>query len=151
MNDLASIGNRLLISRRDLGIDQKELGRRAKVSNTYISDIERGKARNVGIDVLSSLADALGVSAAYLMGFTDDPLAGVDDPATDAETRRIGEEREGYSALVEEVQGRSQSELRLARRVVAMFLALPPSEQELALDILERLERASRPRIIGAE
>lgn len=68
------------MSRKDLDIDQRELGRRVGVSNTYISNIERGHAKNVTADVLVKLAEVLGVSVNYLLGLSDAPTT-VDDGA----------------------------------------------------------------------
>ncbi len=73
------LGRRVLLSRLDLGLNQKELAEAAAVSNSLISDIERGKVTNVGIDNLLAIADALGVSLLYLMGRTDNPLLGLKD------------------------------------------------------------------------
>lgn len=70
-----TIGDRVLLERRALGIDQEELGKRANVSRPYISQIERNKASNVGLKVVDDLAAALNVSLAYLLGFTDDRTA----------------------------------------------------------------------------
>ena len=51
MFDIKILATRLLLSRRDLGLDQLELASRSGVSNSYISDLKRGRARNVGVDV----------------------------------------------------------------------------------------------------
>jgi transcriptional regulator with XRE-family HTH domain len=83
MVDMKLLGQRLLLSRRDLDLDQIELAAKSGVSNTYISDLERGRTRNVSVDVVLSLADALGVSIQYLLGLTEDPLQGVADEADD--------------------------------------------------------------------
>lgn len=68
------MAHRLLLSRRDLGMNQAELSRLSGVSRTYISEIERGKISNVGVDVVFKLASSLGVGVGYLLGLTDDPL-----------------------------------------------------------------------------
>lgn len=73
------LGKRLLLSRRDLDLTQEELAERAGISRSYIANVERGRVTNVGVETLTALAGALGVSPAYLMGITDDPLAGVAD------------------------------------------------------------------------
>lgn len=139
-------GDRVLLERRQVGINQEELARRIGLkSSSYISQIERNQADNVGINVVFGIADALGVSPAYLMGFTDDPLAAMDDTAA------LREAPEPYSVLVEELGELTAAQLRLARRVIALFLSLPANDQELALSVLERIERASQARVVGVE
>lgn len=51
--------------RRDAGLSQEELGDRAEVHQTYLSQVEGGK-RNPSVDVLERLATALGVDIAVL-------------------------------------------------------------------------------------
>lgn len=77
------------MSRKDLDIDQQELGRRAGVSNTYISNIERGHAKNVTADVLVKLSQALHVSIPYLLGLTDVPGTADDGAPVDASGAHI--------------------------------------------------------------
>lgn len=77
MFDPKRLAERLLLERRRIDIDQIELGRRASVSGGYISDIERGKVTNIGVEKLFAIASGLGVSPWYLLGQTEDPLAGV--------------------------------------------------------------------------
>lgn len=54
--------------RRALGISQSELADRAGISRNYVSLIERGEASNLSLNVLHSLATALGVTPAELTG-----------------------------------------------------------------------------------
>lgn len=115
-------------------------------SSSPISAIESDKDYNASVKQVFDIAEALGVSPAYLLGFTDDPLAAMDDLSA-----ALRESPASYSVLMEELQGLTAAQLRLARRVISLFLALPASEQELALDVLERIEQASRPRIVGDE
>ena len=51
--------------RRRLGISQEELGWRAGLHRTYITDVERG-VRNISIRSIASLAEALDVSVSNL-------------------------------------------------------------------------------------
>lgn len=73
------MGNRILLSRRDLGVNQDHISTLSGVSRTYISQLERGSSDNVSVDIVFAIARALGVSPAYLMGLTDNPLSRVDD------------------------------------------------------------------------
>ena len=52
--------------RREAGISQEELADRAKLHRTYISSVERA-GRNVSVENIFSLAEALGVPAAELL------------------------------------------------------------------------------------
>jgi transcriptional regulator with XRE-family HTH domain len=52
--------------RAERGYSQEELGERAGLHRTYVSSLERGE-RNVALDNIKRLADALGVSAADLL------------------------------------------------------------------------------------
>ena len=63
---------RLKKLRKDLGISQRELARKAGISSAMISLYEAGK-KSPTIDVLMKLAVVLEVSADYLLGLTDDP------------------------------------------------------------------------------
>lgn len=140
-------GDRVLLERRQLGITQDVLADRIGLkSSSPISAIESDKDYNASVKQVFDIAEALGVSPAYLLGFTDDPLAAMDDLSA-----ALRESPASYSVLMEELQGLTAAQLRLARRVISLFLALPASEQELALDVLERIEQASRPRIVGDE
>lgn len=88
--DITLLGTRALISRRDLGLRQEEVAEQIGVSRTYISKIEHGDAPGVSLDVIGKLAAALGVSPAYLMGLTDNPLEGINT---------ISDERGAYDAI----------------------------------------------------
>lgn len=81
MLELRIKGERVLLARRDLGWDQKELGRRAGLSYSFISDLERNKHNNATVDVVGRLAESLGVSVTYLLGLTDAPSGTADDGA----------------------------------------------------------------------
>lgn len=52
------IGEKIKLSREKHKITQKELAKRAGISNTYLSDIERMRT-NPSIKVLKQIADAL--------------------------------------------------------------------------------------------
>lgn len=60
-------------------MSQEALGAHVGLSQGRISEIELGKSKGLDIFLLNSIAEALGVSPAYLLGLTDDPLKGVDD------------------------------------------------------------------------
>jgi len=58
-------GKTVKLWRDKLGVSQEKLAERAGLHRTYISDIERG-ARNVSLESIQKLAEALGVSMATL-------------------------------------------------------------------------------------
>lgn len=139
-----ALAQRLLLSRRDLEWDQQDLADKSEISRTYISQIERGKKTNVGIEVIFSLAEALGVTVPYLLGISDDPLGEGAD--------RVQKEMSG-DVLTVDVE--SQEQRKLMQEAVDALAALPPREQRRAVSLLrmmrqvEEEEQASaNPRII---
>lgn len=65
-------GDRVRQLRKTLGLSQEELAEAVAIDQTQISDYERSKG-NPTASSLVGLADALGTSADYLLGRTDDP------------------------------------------------------------------------------
>jgi transcriptional regulator with XRE-family HTH domain len=132
------LGKRVLLSRRDLNIDQRELSRRSGVSATYISKIERGHVHNVTIEVVFKLASGLGLSPGYLLGLTDIPL---DDPGTPLQATE--------STLTFEI--RDWELRRTVQELIAILVELAPEDRKLVFDMAERIWRSEKrePRIIG--
>lgn len=52
--------------RSETGMSQEELGERAGLHRTYISSVERGE-RNISLENIFAIAEALGVSASELV------------------------------------------------------------------------------------
>lgn len=67
-----TFGSSVRVWRNRLGISQEELGGRAGLHRTYVSDIERG-ARNVSLESMEKLAHALNVSVATLFADPSNP------------------------------------------------------------------------------
>lgn len=65
-----AFGARVRALRTAGGLSQEALADRAGIHRTYVSDLERG-ARNVGLDNIIAIADALGVPPAQLFGPAD--------------------------------------------------------------------------------
>ena len=59
-------GARLRALRQERGLSQEALADLAEIHRTYVGSVERGE-RNIALDNIWALADALGVSAAELV------------------------------------------------------------------------------------
>lgn len=128
-----TLGQKVRIERATLGINQEELAKRVGVSRGYISDIERGsEAINIGKNTVIALAQALGISAAYLFGLTDNPLEGIEDDEAPAAAQVQPADFAGNHFL-------------------SVFFSLKAADQELLITIAEKLKRADTPRIIGEQ
>jgi transcriptional regulator with XRE-family HTH domain len=62
----AVFGSNVRRFRGERGYSQEELGERAGLHRTYVSSLERGE-RNVGLDNIKRLADALAVDSSELL------------------------------------------------------------------------------------
>jgi transcriptional regulator with XRE-family HTH domain len=71
------IGPRIAQIREDAGLSQSALARAIKTSQSAISAIEAGD-RNPSYEMLRQIAEALGVSAAYLVGADVEELNAVE-------------------------------------------------------------------------
>jgi len=71
----ALFGEQLRKLRTERGIRQEELARLAGLDRTYISKIERGE-RNVSLETVSKLAQALDIPVSHLFEFSGDPRCG---------------------------------------------------------------------------
>lgn len=134
------IGRRILLSRRDLNWNQEELGKKSGVSRGHIAKMERGEVSNPSIDVLFRLADALGVSRAYLLGFTEDPLFEL--PAeSESETANASLKQ---SPTIE--RAKSPSYRTLGAELLDIFDQLSTESQNILLAIADKLRNADEPR-----
>ncbi|SIS60138.1 helix-turn-helix domain-containing protein [Belliella pelovolcani] len=61
-------GNRLKALRKEKGLSQEELALKSGLNRPYISGIEQGK-RNVSLEVMEKLAEALGVGIGSMVRF----------------------------------------------------------------------------------
>jgi len=117
------LADRLLLSRRDVDITQEDLADQAgNVSAAYISSLERGKVTNPSVDVVAAIAAALGVTPAYLLGWSDAPLA--EDASAQPLAPRIQE-------------------------MIDLFDDLDPAGQAAALEIIHTLRRTQNARVVG--
>lgn len=81
-------GDRIRGRRAELRMSQKELGLRVGLSGPAISERETG-VKPANLDELPLFGRALGVSVAYLMGFTDDRSRPLEEAAS-AAVRHVG-------------------------------------------------------------
>ena len=87
MDYTQTIGQRVLLRRRDLGLSQKALAARCGFPYQVISGLERGR-QSIYAERLGLLADALEVSADWLLGRTNDPDAMASAPSTQPTGKR---------------------------------------------------------------
>jgi len=92
MEDLPIFKERLLLARRRADVSQGELAKRTEMYASDISKMERGRMLPTAPQ-LRRLAEALGVSADYLLGLTNDPpVAGAAAPQTISRAARPRED-----------------------------------------------------------
>jgi transcriptional regulator with XRE-family HTH domain len=70
--DIKVLGRHIVRIRKELQMNQNELGKLVGVSRNYISLIERGEAERVSLKVLNQIAHAFGMPVAQLTGELDD-------------------------------------------------------------------------------
>ena len=66
-------GARVKTARGTHGWTRRELAARARLHEQHLAKVERGQRYRIEGDTIVKLAEALGVSADYLVGLTDDP------------------------------------------------------------------------------
>jgi transcriptional regulator with XRE-family HTH domain len=64
---------RIIAARGTQGWTRRELAKRAGLHEQHLAKVERGNRHRVAADTIIALADALNVSADYLLGRTNDP------------------------------------------------------------------------------
>lgn len=129
------LGDRLLLARRQLEMNQDSLAEQANVNRTYISNLERGHSPNPTIEIVEALARALGIRPEYLVGWTDDPL-GEDLPASEREGRVV-------------YQAATQEEYQRIQQLLEIFSDIPPERQPFALQLIDTFRRSQGVRIVG--
>ena len=89
MLDMQELGKRIVAAREQIGWSQRELVRVSGVGQNNLSVLEQGKKPGVRADTVVRLAEALGVSADYLLGLTDTPTSRSKRPRS-RKTARVG-------------------------------------------------------------
>lgn len=140
MLDAKLLGQRVLLSRRDLDLNQEDIADRSGISRSRISEIERGDGATTAISSIFALAAALEVNVEYLLGLSDDPLGEGDDKV-------LKEMNPDYVVFeVENLRTRAD-----VQRLIDGWLELDHDQRSLVLILVEQLKKAMRPRIIGQE
>lgn len=124
----SKLRERLLLSRRDLHWNQIDLMEKSGVSRGYISNIERGHTENVGIEVVFALSRALGISVAYLIGLTDDPLKDMSD---------------------DDIRPDDKLDIHV-REFLAIYQQLDDDKKKILLDLARHLRSSDEAKIVGA-
>ena len=76
-----SLSQKIKYHRQKLGLTLEELGNKVGVSKSTVRKWETGMIANMRRDKIAKLAQALNVSPAYLMGWTDDEQGEEPKPA----------------------------------------------------------------------
>lgn len=145
MDTTETLGQRIRLSRRDLHLTQQQLADLAKVSRSYISNLEKDRTTNIGRDIAVPLSEALGISVAYLMGVEEDPLHGIpDDEEDDGEkgTRRHNVNNTTANAAYT----LANAELEL---LITIYQLLSKEKRHILLSMAKVLRDA--PHIIGTD
>lgn len=125
-----TFATRLWSARQDLHWNHLELASRSGVSRQYIGDLERGRITNPGVEIVEAIAAALGVQPAYLLGWTDVPLA---------EETTIGEGSVPYTVNPN------------VRALLDLYEDLDPANQAIALEIIRTIRRSQHVHTVGGE
>ena len=75
MLNMQELGKRIVATREQIGWSQRDLVRVSGVGQNNLSALEQGKKPSVRADTVVRLAEALGVSADYLLGLMDTPTS----------------------------------------------------------------------------
>jgi len=109
----------------------------AGINQSYMSQIETGGADNPTVRLVESIAEVIGVTPAYLLGYSDNPLPENSSALPLSESHVVYE--------VESVADRQR-----VQRLVDAFTALTARDQEIIL-IMVNAMRNTGPRILGNE
>lgn len=103
-----NLGEKIRVSREKAGLTMEELGKKCSTTKQTIYKYETGKVTNIPLDRLMKIADAVDVSASYLMGWED----------IDAEQLTDGELSEVKRSLIQFAQSLTDEQAALALRVL---------------------------------
>jgi transcriptional regulator with XRE-family HTH domain len=70
---MENFAERVIAERETHGWTRRELAKQAGLHEQHLAKVERGQRQRIEADTIIKLAQALGCSADYLMGLTEDP------------------------------------------------------------------------------
>ena len=103
-----NLGEKIRVSREKTGLTLEELGKKCGTTKQTIYKYETGKVTNIPLDRLMKIADAVDVSASYLMGWED----------INAEQLTDGELSEVKRSLIQFALSLTDEQAALALRVL---------------------------------
>lgn len=103
-----NLGEKIRVSREKTGLTMEELGKKCGTTKQTIYKYETGKVTNIPLDRLMKIADAVDVSASYLMGRED----------INAEQLTDGELSDVKRSLIQFAQSLTDEQAALALRVL---------------------------------
>ena len=116
-------GQRIRSRRDELKISQTDLAEKIQVSKQTLYKYENDIVTNIPSDKIEALAQALDVTPAYLMGWTDHKDKRITDPVIEVYSNR----EETYKAI----------------SLYAQYLSLPPEKRDSFLNYLKFLKSDS--------
>lgn len=103
-----NLGEKIRVSREKAGLTMEELGKKCGTTKQTIYKYETGKVTNIPLDRLMKIADAVDVSASYLIGWED----------INAEQLTDGELFDVKRSLIQFAQSLTDEQAALALRVL---------------------------------
>lgn len=113
---MSEMGKRIRDLRIAKGLTQEQLGDIVGLQKSAIAKYENGKTENMKRSVIQLMADALGVSPSYLMGFEDDAPYYIDSEA--AEYAKEIANREDLKILFDATRDVSKEDLEVIIRMI---------------------------------
>jgi len=113
---MSEMGNRIRELRIKAELTQEQLGDMVGLQKSAIAKYENGKTENMKRSVIQKMANALGVSPAYLMGFEDDTPYYIDPEA--AELAKEIANREDLRILFDATRDISKEDMDVIIRMV---------------------------------
>lgn len=105
------IGSRIRQLRKERELSQEQLAEKARLNTKYLGSIERGE-RNLSLESLYKIANALGISLAFLLQFEAHPSA-----------NRLDEAEDTFNKITELLSGKGQKSLRTALNLLSVHFS----------------------------
>lgn len=102
---MVDLGKRLFDLRKEKGLTLEDVGQAVGVGRSTVRKWETGQIASMKRDKIKKLADCLGVSPAYICGWTDHPLG--EDP----EVSQLEEDLKFLRGSLEQLNGEGREKL----------------------------------------